>query len=914
MIEKVTIKQLNFIDIKEKESDVKYCSLKEVYNKIFPLFSEIFDLSKAYDSRAKFAEDENYINTRIEIGEILLNLRNSHKVNGLSDSDYEFLNELLDKWNKLTTEFPVFGGDVSRLYLFWFLSYIDILENIFYSEVKIISFVDLFFFEKILDYILSEKGEEQAKKEELFTVFERFKPPIDHYRALNLILSHLKINNKEVRDKLFEFYDNLIPKLKNKINYSDLLLTKANHLIKQKEYQNSLDLLEKHKNLLLKEKAREWLKIISKVVNEDYETGERIRNLFNRIEYLNKIIFLVSEESLFEFALILLYDFELKDDKVLKLLNKILDEKEHGIFTNDKYGLLLKRLWKYLNESDFKKVESFMKSYGENLEKYLPFEFLKFKISFYKVSGKTNELEKAFNNVEYLKKIVRKAKFKELREKISILILSEIELKAEAKNYLQSISSMDLTKIKKKELMKLYIKALIKQKEFKKINEEILFILNNYRLFSPEVFLEILFVIYWEEGIKNRLLEKRGRSVFHYLINGLESSSLKDINKLLFVWEVASRYYQNYGDYINILLELIWRNYFKEATIFKEDIDLLKNLTEKDKNSLVLEDELFEKGFLSAEKIFSSELLFDFFSKRQQKKIKQLNVLSLFDNLKLLFSEKFSKNFALKFISSTDLQFLENKVIDFSVGDQYLFFSDRKDLIEKRAILYMMHGEKREIAFLKNYPMEGGLGGVFFEVEKGDLFYYKKSKFITEIFKYDMKKKKEEKIFEFTGIIHAGNFLLGEDNIFIVDYSSSKLLIGNLQKKTVEVIDFDKENILFPEGLNLVGDNLLIGFRNCGGRGCYVKLDLNDKSFKKVKIPLNLLRVDTFYFLDEDLYFVSARKKLYLVKNNEIVFLLYGDEYFDSFFRIDMKNNRLYVIDSKNKKLYILFFEFIASL
>ncbi len=503
MIEKIKLDSLNFKEIVIKE-DVRRVSLKEIFDKILPLFEKAYQISKKYDTRSKFNEDEDYINTRIEIGEILLLLRKSYENFGLSDEDQEFLKKLNLHWERFIRDFPVFNGEANRLLTFWFLSYLDVLEIPFDSDFKITSFVDLFFFEKIIDYIVSEKGEEQISEEDILEKFQRFTAPIDHYRALGLVLDFIQIENNDLKKKLFSFLETLLPKLKTKIKVENIIFDKIRWLSKQEYYDEAISLLQEKKGTLLKTNPEEWLSRWFFIMYKSEEQKEEILGIFNDMNFI-------------------------------------------------------KETFKYVFEANFQKIALFILA---NID---------------------------FDD-ENIKKFLYKKAFKEI---------------------------IDMNK--ELELFNYYLMALIKQKEWGKIKENIDILVKNYRLFTPLEFLNMIFQIYLNFKIDERILNEEHIS---YLTKGLKYINEMGISEFIFVWNIIENnglkdeFVNNFSDVLNsieIENSLFLKN---EKELLNEYLKLRNKLEEVED----LDVKQFEK-FLFTE--FSGSLLEKDLRERIEAKLKE---------------------------------------------------------------------------------------------------------------------------------------------------------------------------------------------------------------------------------------------------------------------------------------------------
>ncbi len=523
MIEKVKIEELEFLPFKIK-SGLKDGSLKSFYNEIFPAFSKAYEVSKKHKSRSSLSEDKEFVEKRVFILKKVYDLRIWLKERRLSGEDEEFIDKLRVMWERFSKEFPVFDGKSERLFVFWFLSFLDLEEIPFSSNYKTTSFPDLFFYERIIDYVISEKGEEEANKDDIFKVFERFTSSIDHYWGLNLLLSWIYIDNKNIREKLFEFYDSLYPEIKGKIKDDLYFLNKARIYIKQKEYEKAFKILEDKRGLFLKEKALEWFHLLLEMTRQSFEIAEKTKNLLNDINYIKNILKSAPKENLYEVSLILLYDFEVEKKEIEELLANILDKKEKEILSLRKYNLLLKRAWGYLKKGELKKAEEFVRSNEDILEKSLPFEYTKFKISYFKISGRLEEAKKIYNNYEYVEKLFKKAENTYVKAKLSLLILTEIKIfdKELETFFLKHISSIKIAEIHDKELMSLYLKFKLKKHSGGKTFHSIFrFLMTNFKFIPAVQIMEVLFFLYWNFNIVKFVRENK--ALFHYLVKHIRS-------------------------------------------------------------------------------------------------------------------------------------------------------------------------------------------------------------------------------------------------------------------------------------------------------------------------------------------------------------------------------------------------------
>ncbi len=605
MIERFELEKINFEKI-SVEDRKDFIGLKEAYDKIFPLFERAYELSKKFDSRSRFEEDEDYINIRIEIGNILLKLRKTHKIKGFDKGDRAFSEELFKKWGELSKGFPVFGGKVENLFIFWFLSYLAFIQFGAFLRFKMNSMVNLFFFEEIIDYIVYD-GYDVEVGEEILEKFTRFKAPIDHYTALNLILRNIKIKEKGVREKLFEFLDGLFNNLKTKIPLVNLILDKIYNLLYQDEFEKAGNVILKNFNLLLKEKPVETLRLMWKVY---FEYGDnRFRDYFEDVLLVKKIFSLVPTADVYRAASIMFSEFEITDDEILNYLEEKMDLFETNALENRDYTFVLKRRWGYLKREEFYKVEEFIKNYEDTFIKEIPFDYLQLYINYLKRKDE-KELSKRFNDRKYVLNLLSNIKSPYLKAKTSLLILSEVKIEDE--DLRDKLFSLGSFLEDKTEFLRLEIMSLINQKEFSALKEYIFKLKTNIEIFSPSEFLNTIFLISQEFELGKEFFNE---NVVNYLIKGLEFVSEREVVKYLFVWEVIKILgfsQKHINEFLKKLEENVHSNLYLE-----NEKNLLKEYLRKRKEILSMKHLTVEK----LKKYSFSEFAGDLFEKDLRERI-----------------------------------------------------------------------------------------------------------------------------------------------------------------------------------------------------------------------------------------------------------------------------------------------------
>ena len=466
MIEKIKLDSLNFKEIVIKE-DVEKVSLKEVFDKILPLFEKSYKISKKYDTRSKFSEDEDYINTRIEIGEILLLLRKSYKNFGLSEEDQEFLKELNLRWERFIRDFPVFNEEVERLFTFWFLSYLDVLEIPFDSDFKTTSFVDLFFFEKIIDYIVSEKGEEKISEEDILEKFQRFTSPIDHYRAILLILQNLKLEG-ELKQMLLDGIEKLHKKIKNKISDQSFFVEKVNVYLKQESYDKTKEFFLKRGEIFLKNDPLFYFSLYKKI-KDFYGDENFLVEYFNDVNRIKNIMGLVDNSRKTILILQILLKVKITNSETKKFLLDSVEKVWKFSETIMDVSEIVSVIGIYIKEEDLKKAVEIFNSYEIYVLNYDPTAYLRFLIKFF--------LNSVINIEEHLKyeimvKILYYARFLKEEENRHFFViwefLSLFNYPLELVNiFLESLSLFKLKEntilFKEKQCLYEYLKTLKKE-------------------------------------------------------------------------------------------------------------------------------------------------------------------------------------------------------------------------------------------------------------------------------------------------------------------------------------------------------------------------------------------------------------------------------------------------------------------
>ncbi len=474
MIEKIKIKDLHFTPFDFKH-DIKRLSLKETMESVFPLFEKAYDISLTYGSRAEFSEDEDFINIKLEMNEKLAALRESYREYGFSPEDKEYINELNLLWNNWIKEFPVFKGAPKKVFVFWSLSFFDIVDIVFESKYKTVSMVDLFFFEKIIDYIVSEKEGVELKEEDISMIFKRFKAPIDHYRGLNLLLSQFVIESDNTREKIFDFYESLFPKLKEKVGKWEIILANARNHIIQKEYEKALKILEDNKILLLKEKPSDYINILIHYYFASENRDESLK-LFNNESHIKELFSMISDDKDREkVSLIILSNFEIENEKTKNYLFNFIKLKDKTDSENIRLFVLSN-----IKQKRFDIIKEYL-DYFEHNPNIIPEENLLY--VFYEAS---KEIDIDFGKVKdgFVRRLLKGLEKSKTRNHTIILFLWEVILKRGLKDdeILMFLKSLGYVKedfyyiYREREILKEYLKIreeviekdIVSVEEFKK--------------------------------------------------------------------------------------------------------------------------------------------------------------------------------------------------------------------------------------------------------------------------------------------------------------------------------------------------------------------------------------------------------------------------------------------------------------
>jgi hypothetical protein len=882
MIEKLKLEKLDFrqIDIKK---EVPKISLRKTAQEIFPLFEKGYLLSLKYESRAAFGEDENFINMKVEMEGKLVSFRESSMYYGLSDNDKKYIKELNSEWIEYEKDFPIFKGEPRRLFTFWLLSYLDFIEGTSFLKYKMNLMVDLFFFEKILDYIIFKGDKEIVGNDEILTIIKRFSAPLDHYGALNLILRNIKITNKILRNRLFEFYNGLYDSLKNKILPSNLILNKIHNLLIQDEYDKGYNTIEQNKGLLFREKPVEAIRLMWKLY---YKFGrDKLYVYFENLKVLKELFSLVPSNKIYRMASVMLSEFNLSNMEIIEFLEYNLNAFEKEAFFRKDYSFILKRYDGYFKRTKFERVEEFIERYSETFLRELPFEFISFYINYLRKKDK-KELTRVFNNKAYVLNLLGKIKNSYLRAKVVILILSEIEIEDETLK--KDLFCVDGLKVENTEVLKLKIRAFIKQKKDYLLKDYIYKFKIKAETFSPFEFLTIVFLLSQELDFEREFFDER---IISILIKGLKRVPDSDIVKYLFVWGIINftglmvKYIKEFSD---VLEENIHSNLY-----LKNELSFLKEYLKK-RDKILTSEPLHIKEF---NEFFPYEFADDLFKNDLEKRIVTIN--------------KLKKNISLNKIIS--MPFLKHKVVDYIVEKNVGFFIDRGEIgppWEGSLYRYNLITDDKNILQEKIH-MQNGMLSIINKSRINDLLFTCEENNILCIKSIKPNKKTENsRLFCLKHIKYPGELFVYGDNIYLLDFLGNNII----EVKNGSVKKYSKKGFKEPFEISVYENEIIVGFRKCDEfeSSCIVKL----RDFSPIlpsgndNADLILKKAPVFSFSsDKDTLFFSIMNIIFEFKKGKIISktAIKTLNPFNITLKLFITGNSLYALSSlyNEKKLYI---------
>ncbi len=900
MIETINLENLDFKLIDSKKKITKK-ALQKTAEEIYPLFENGYELSFRYESKAAFAEDELFINNKLEIDKNLAMFRESLRYHGLSSDDKEYIEKLKTEQMEHEKEFPVFKGEPRRLFTFWLLSVLEIMGISFNTKYKITYYPDLFFYEKIIDYILSSNPEAELDGEDKISeLFKNFTSPVDHYHALNLLLNFIMLEKNEVKEKLFDFYKNLIPKIKNKIKIEIIIFNEIKLLIRQKELIKAQEILIKNKAVLLKENPMHWIKFALMIVK--YRKIISIVDMLSDLEEIKKIFEFVKKEDLYEVSLSLLSNSEFNNKNITDYLIKTMDDNENIIVKKNRANLLLERAQWHLKRDESDLTDKILKNYGPLIKDKKPYEYVELLIFFHKTSKNEHELTKLFNEEKFIKKIFENLSSTFLKMKIALLILAEVKMvENNSKKYLYGIGYQYSEKYWfYDKIYPIYIRAIINQRQTDEIGKKLSFLKKNHTFFFHEKFLNILFIINMSHEIKSDFYSD---NIVSYLIDGLIFISKKDVKKIIFVWKILYHsglkidevrhfsYVLNMCDYESLYLQ-------KEKKLLMEYLDTQKKYLLKGNKKDIGDHE----RFLFSQ--FAGDLLTKSLKETDNGGDDHYAKIVSTGNVLLISNREENGSVHMKLRNSYKLSFLKCPIIDFTVADNTVFLSDRGDNPqEPKTTIYSYDLVSQKVNILKK-DIKGmkSLSSIFYDKDNNRLLYNDRDGEKLRLIEYNFKTDKERILNGFSGIKHGGRVFYKSGYIFFIDYRSSVIYV--IDEKNKKVMTYHNEDYKFPEGLNFFGKEIVVGFRDCGGEPCIGYIDLNDGVFKRKKIMGGAPKIDSFHFSDKDEYFVSINNKLYHIKNDNLLFTIRLNQEINTFLRIEY-NGFLYIYNSAIKRILV---------